>query len=115
MVHVSCGEEPYRHPAEGSPKYFQNPQSLFLLLSFSPPSFLSIHLASPRAAEASSTVPMETTEPGGSGFPSPRQRLSLLAAFLRPGFDESKWRLEGDGEDCFVLFGLEKKVQQGCP
>ena len=92
------------HPAEGSPKHLQNPQSLFLLLSLSLPQFsFQYILPAPGPAEASSAVPMETTEPGGSGFPLPRQRqsaacFSLLAAFLRPEFDESKWRFEGDGE-----------------
>lgn len=34
-------------PTEGFPKYLQSPQSLFLLLSFSPPIFLSAYLTSP--------------------------------------------------------------------
>lgn len=53
------------YPVEGFFKYLQNPQSLFLSLSFSPPIFLSVHLASlGEPAKASSAVPIETTEPG---------------------------------------------------
>lgn len=52
------------HPVEGSFEYLQNPQSLFLFLSFSPPVFLSLHLASlGEPAKISSAVPIETTEP----------------------------------------------------